>query len=247
MISEKVIFPAVRKNRPERRTSMVETRKRIKPLVYITGMVCLVIAAYLGRGFYYRAMTIHQLLTDNKQLKQAITNLTYEDQIGYAKVIAQEPNDGKLYTTIKFVETARDDKLKTILEKEYTIEGDIVYFDALIVKFGDKIVMDGNTKALFLWRRVYGEKMAPEQGFAIEEPGAEPQRYSDMLKVLPIKRRQLFWSNIWDLANNPDKLKKHDIEAIYGNAVYSRLRKGLIYVFKISPTGQVYPEVVPDI
>ncbi len=226
---------------------MAQTAKRIKPLVYITVGVCLVIAAYLGRGFYYRAMTIHQLLTDNKQLKQAITNLTYEDQIGYAKVIAQEPNDGKLYTTIKFVETARDDKLKMILEKEYTIEGDIVYFDALIVKFGDKIVMDGNTKALYLWRRVYGEKMAPEQGFAIEEPGAEPQRYSALLEVLPIKQRRLFWSNIWDLANNPDKLKNHGIEAIYGNAVYSRLRRGLIYVFKISPTGQVYPEVVPDI
>ena len=226
---------------------MVEKRKRIRPLVYIAGAVCLVIAAYLGRGFYYRAMTIHQLLTENKNLKQAITNLTYEDQIGYAKVIAQEPNDGRLLTTIKFVETARDDKLKMILEKEYTIEGDIVYFDALIVKFGDKVVMDGTTKALYLWRRVYGEKMAPEQGFAIEEPGAEPQRYSDLLKVLPIKQRQLFWSNIWDLANNPDKLKQYDIEAIYGNAVYSRLRKGLIYIFKINPTGQVYPEVVPDI
>jgi hypothetical protein len=226
---------------------MVEKRKRIRPLVYIAGAVCLVIAAYLGRGFYYRAMTIHQLLTENKNLKQAITNLTYEDQIGYAKVIAQEPNDGRLLTTIKFVETARDDKLKMILEKEYTIEGDIVYFDALIVKFGDKVVMDGTTKALYLWRRVYGEKMAPEQGFAIEEPGAEPQRYSDLLEVLPIKQRQLFWSNIWDLANNPDKLKQYDIEAIYGNAVYSRLRKGLIYIFKINPTGQVYPEVVPDI
>jgi len=226
---------------------MAESHKKIKPLVYITGGVCLVIAAYLGRGFYYRAMTIHQLLSDNKHLKQAITNLTDEDQIGYAKVIAQEPNDGKLFTTIKFVETARDDKLVTILEKEYTLEGDIVYFDALIVKFGDKIVMDGKTKSLYLWRRVYSEKMAPEQGFAIEEPGTEPQRYGDLLKLLPMKQKQLFWSNIWDLANNPDKLKEHDIEAIYGNAVYSRLRKGLIYVFKISPTGQVYPEIVPDI
>lgn len=56
----------------------------------------------------------------------------------------------------------------------------------------------------------------------------------------------MFWSNIWDLANDPEKLKQHDIEAIYGNVVYSRLRKGLIYVFKVSPTGQVYPEVVPD-
>jgi len=225
---------------------MAEKRKRLRPLVYVVVGVCLIILAYVGRGFYYGARTIHQLLAENKHLKQAITNLTREEQIGYAKVMAQEAKDGQIFTTIKFVETARDDMLKTILEKEYKIVGDIIHFDALIVKFGDKMVMDGKTKALYLWRRVYGEKMAPEDGFAIEEPGAEPRRYSDLLQALSIKQKQLFWSNIWELANDPEKLKEHDIEAIYGNVVYSRLREGLIYVFKISPTGQVYPEVVPD-
>ena len=63
---------------------------------------------------------------------------------------------------------------------------------------------------------------------------------------MPIEQKQLFWSHIWDLANDPEKLKQYDIEAIYGNVVCSRLREGLIYVFKISPTGRVYPEVVPD-
>ena len=213
---------------------------------YVIVGVFLIGFIYLGRGIYYGAVTIHKLLAENKQLKQAITNLTQEDQIGYAKVTAQETKDGILLTTIKFVETDRDDKLKKILEKEYSIEGDIVHFDALIVKFGDKMVMDGKAKALYLWRRVYGEKMAPEEGFAIEEPGAEPKRYGDLLAALPIKQRQLFWSSIWDLANDPEKLKEYDIKAIYGNVVYSRLRKGLIYVFKISSTGQVYPEIVPD-
>jgi hypothetical protein len=220
--------------------------KKTRILVYIVIGVCLVISAYLARGFYFGAATIHELLTENKRLKQALANLTAEEQIGYAKVIAQETKDGQLFTTIRFAETARDDKLMKILEKEYTIAGDVVHFDALIVKFGDKMVMDGKAKALYLWRRVYGEKMAPEQGFAIEEQGAEPQRYSDLLKALPIKQKQLFWSSIWELANDPNRLKEYDIEAIYGNVVYSRLRKGLIYVFKISPTGQVYPEVVPD-
>jgi cell division protein FtsB len=213
---------------------------------YIILGVFLIGFIYLGRGIYYGALTIHKLLAENKQLKQAITNLTQEDQIGYAKVTTQETEDGILLTTIKFVETARDDKLKKILEKEYSIEGDVVHFDALIVKFGDKMVMDGKAKALYLWRRVYGEKMAPEDGFAIEEPGEEPKRYGDLLAALPVKQRQLFWSSIWDLANDPEKLKEYDIKAIYGNVVYSRLRKGLIYVFKISSTGQVYPEIVPD-
>jgi len=213
--------------------------------VVLAGVV--VFFVYFGRGVYEGAMTIHELLTENKQLKEAITNLTNEDQIGYAKVIEQGEKDGEVFTRIKFVETARDDKLTRILEKEYTIPGDVVHFDALIVKFGDKMVMDGKGRALYLWRRIYGEKMAPGEGFAIEEPGAEPQRYADLLAVLPIKERKLFWSSIWDLANEPNALREHDIEAIYGNAVYSRLQEGLIYVFKISPAGQVVPEVVPDL
>jgi cell division protein FtsB len=230
----------------ERNGQMAERQKKARLFIYIVVAVCLVILAYLARGLYYGAVTIHDLLAENKRLKQAITNLTAEEQIGYAKVLAQEIKDGQLFTTVRFVETARDDKLKKILEKEYAIAGDVVHFDALIVKFGDKMVMDGKARALYLWRRVYGEKMSPESGFAIEEPGAEPQRYGDLLRVLPVKQRELFWSNIWDLANDPGKLKKYDIEAIYGNVVYSRLQKGLIYVFKISPTGQVYPEIIPD-
>jgi hypothetical protein len=88
--------------------------------------------------------------------------------------------------------------------------------------------------------------MAPENGFPIEELGREPDRYKDLLKLLPANQRNLFWTNIWELANNPDKLKQYDIKAIYGNVIYSKLREGLIYVFKISPQGQLYPEVVPD-
>ena len=225
---------------------MQEKRKKTNIMASIVGVICLLIVAYLGRGFYYGAKTIHELLAENKHLKQAITNLTYEEQIGYAKVISQQIVDEQLLTTIKFVETARDDKLKKILEKEYTIEGDIIHFDALIVKFSNKMVMDGSTRALYLWRRVYGEKMAPEDGFLIEQPGTEPQRYSDLLKALPIKQSQMFWSNIWDLANDQKKLKEYDIEAVYGNVVYTRLSKGLIYVFKIDSTGQVTPETVPD-
>jgi len=225
---------------------MAEKRRRARLHVYIVVGICLAVLAYLGRGLYHGAVTIHQLLAENKHLKQAITNLTQEEQIGYAKVVAQETIDGRLLTTIKFVETARDDKLKKILEKEYTIEGDIVHFDALIVKFGDKMVMDGKMRALYLWRRIYGEKMTPEEGFTIEEPGVEPQRYNSLLEALPIKHRQMFWTSIWDLANDRKKLMEHDIEAIYGSAIYTKLRKGLIYVFKISPTGQVSPETVPD-
>jgi translation initiation factor 1 (eIF-1/SUI1) len=225
---------------------MAEKRTTRKIIIYVITFVFLGALLYAGRGWFYGARTIHELLTENKQLKKAITNLTQEEQIGYAKVISQERRDGKLLTTIRFVENAGNDKLKKVLEKDYTTEGNIIHFDALIVKFGEKMVMDGKKKALYLWRRVYSENTAPEKGLAIEEPGQEPQRYGALLKLLPIKERNLFWTNIWELANDPDKLKQYDIEAIYGNVVYSKLKPGFIYIFKITPSGQLYPETLPE-
>jgi hypothetical protein len=226
---------------------MTDGQRKLKVLPLIIVVAVLAGMAYLGRTPYRAIATIHELLAENKELKQALTNLSREDQIGYAKVIGQEMKDGELFTKIRFVETARDNKLKKILEKEYTITGDIIHFDALIVKFGSKMVMDGKTRALYLWRRVYGEKMTPAEGYTIEEPGVEPQRYKDLLEALPIEKRKMFWSEIWELANDTERLAEYDIDAIYGNAVYWKLREGLIYIFKINSTGQVYPEIVPEI
>jgi hypothetical protein len=211
----------------------------------------IVVGLPIGGAFYLSAKTIHDLLGENRKLKEAITNLTTEEQIGYAKVVSQETRDGSLHTTLKFVETARGDKLKTILEKEFTVEGDVIHFDALIVKFGDQMVMDGSERALYLWRRVYGEAMAPRNGFPIEEVGREPVRYADLFDRFPFwereKAREMFWPAVWDLANDPKKLQDYGIAAIYGSATYTQLRPGLIYVFKIGATGQVYPEVVPSL
>lgn len=196
----------------------------------------------------YAGQTTDRFLAENKELKEAITNLTREDQLGYAKVINQRRIDGQPRNTMKFVETAREDKLKKVLEREYTIEGDVVHFDVLAVKFRSRMVIDGKATALFLWRRVYGNKMMPEEDFVIEQPGSEPQRYSGLLEALPAKQGQEFWSYIWgDLADDTEELKEYDIEAANVNVVSSRLRKGLIYVLKVSPTGQVYCETIPDI
>ena len=201
-----------------------------------------------------RSQTLDQFFRENKRLKKAVANLIHEDQIGYAKVVKQDKQKGTLHTTLKFFETARNNKDRTVLSKEYTIEGDIVYFDALIVKFDSSMIMDGRQRSLYLWRRIYGENMAPSKGYEIEPAGKEPRRYEGFMGEEPLWKKLLghppdserFWKAIWDPSNNPDKLKKYGITAIYGNAVYKKLKPGFIYVFKISNTGEVYPETVPD-
>src|SRR5437763_670175 len=99
------------------------------------------------------------------------------------------------------------------------MEGDIVHFDAPIMTNSDKAVGSGAEKSLYLWRRVYGEKMTPADGFVIEEEGAQPLRYKALTQKLRPRDRKCFWDGIWALANNPEALKDSGVTAIYGNAV----------------------------
>ena len=220
---------------------------KVLSIIIVIFLLVLVVSGGLLIWKYNFNRTIGQLLVENKELQQAITNLKTENQIGYAKVISQTQVDGKLITKLKFVETDRQDVLKRVLEKEYEIEGDIIHFDALVIKFDEKLVMDGKERALYLWRRVYSDKMRPDEGFAIEQHGDEPKRYADISGKLNIRDKTLFWKEIWQLADDKERLAEYGVSAIYGNVVYRKVQPGLVYVFKISATGSLYPEVIPDL
>ncbi|MFA6224063.1 MAG: hypothetical protein WC647_17315 [Desulfomonilaceae bacterium] len=229
----------------------------------VVAMIALLVITLVVYVLWAVLPNITKLLTENKQLRLAITNLTQEDTIGYAKVIWQGERDGYpgvKFTRLVFVETDRNNKSKEVLRKEYEIEGDVIHFDALIVKFGNKVVMDGKEKALYLWRRVYGDHTSPDQGFPIETEGTEPERYSGLLeegsKSLTVFQRLVnplfapqkdkFWSEIWKLSHDKDKLIDIGVAAIYGNVVYNQMIQGKIYVFKISPNGNLFPEEILD-
>lgn len=214
-------------------------------LSFLLIAVALAILGVFGYAAYYASRTIHDLLAKNEILQKAIGNLTHESQIGYAKVLSQEERDGVLRTRVLFVETDREDMTKRILEKEYEVEGDVLHFDALIVKFGKEAVMDGRERALYLWRRVYGERMSPDSGHPIESEGTEPARYARLFEKLPLKSKDVFWRELWQLADDPDRLSSAGVRAIYGNVVYKKLRPGLIYAFKIDNQGGLYPETFP--
>jgi hypothetical protein len=222
-------------------------------LVLILSLILLLLGAAGGVVIWQQmanwnvATTLSDLLNENQDLKAALARLTAEEQIGYAKVLSQQEVDGRLTTTVRFVETAREDQRRQVLCREFDIPGDVVHFDALIVRFPPRMVQDGEARALYLWRRIYGETMAPEEGFPIVAEDGEPPRYAGLLDELPPPHRAMFWEAIWSLANDPQRLSEHGIRAVYGNALYTRMVPGLIYVFRIGPTGDFSVESIPDL
>lgn len=211
----------------------------------LIALAVLVTAAGLGLSFYLSSSSIHSLLTENQALNKALANLTEEEQIGYATVVSQDRDGlGQVTTHLKFVQTAADNPKEIVDEQIFTIAGDVVHFDALIVKFNEQAVRDGTERALYLWRRIYGEQTPPEKGSAIQIPGSAPERYHAITKSLKVKDREVFWEAIWSLANDPTRLSQYGVTAVFGNAIYTRLEPGNVYLFKIGATGQIYPEVV---
>jgi hypothetical protein len=211
----------------------------------LMALAALVTAGILGIGFYHSTASIHELLTENHQLNKAVSNLTPEEQIGYALLQSQSQNEfGELESVVRFVQTAADNPKAVVSEQLFTVRGDIIHFDALIVKFTDEYVKDGSERALYLWRRIYGETTTPADGEAIELPGTAPERYYTITESLQLKNRDIFWEAIWDLANDTTRLNDYGVEAVFGNAIYTRMEPGKVYLFKISATGQIYPEIV---
>ncbi|PXA03813.1 hypothetical protein DDZ13_09220 [Coraliomargarita sinensis] len=216
-----------------------------KIIVTIVLLAAIATAAVLGVAFYFSSSSIHSLLTENHKLNKAIRNLTDEQQIGFATLKSRSRNElGQVESLVRFVQTAPGNPDEVISEELFVVEGEVIHFDALIVKFGDEYVKDGKGRALYLWRRIYGDGEAPSEGAPIQKPGQAPERYSAITQSLRLKNQPVFWEAIWELANNPRQLSEYDIQAVFGNAIYTRMEPEKVYLFKISPTGQIYPEVL---
>ena len=220
-------------------------RRMIKGFSVVFAVGLLAGAGAVGYFGLQAGRSIFELLTENRQLQEAPGNLTQQRQIGYAKVLDQFEEDGVPCTRLLFVVTDPEDQTRRVLEQEFVVEGDVVFFDALVVKFHADLVKDGRERALYLWRRIYGEHTPPSEGQPIETPGEAPSRYAEVFGRLDPRDRNLFWQEIWKLADDPGRLALAGVQAIYGNAVYKELRPGLIYVFNLDASGTFYLESVP--
>lgn len=205
-----------------------------------------VLAAVLGTAYYgfQTVKDITQLLKENQELKASISRLTSEQEIGIAQVTAQERSpEGQLRTTVRFVELPLN---AGRIDTAYTFTGDVLYFEALVVKFEEPLVAKGEERSLYVWRRLYGEKIAPAEGHILQPERTEPARYEATFARLKLADRTTFWNAIWDLAHDTQRLRNLGVRAISGKAPSYQMRPGYRYRLKISATGELNIEAEAD-
>lgn len=167
----------------------------------------------------------------NLERTERRANLWIDDQ--------QTTPDGRVTTTCKFVELDKDgNPLREV--NNIAMDGDEIYVDALVLKHLDQHVKNGEPlkdKAVMIFRRIFSNKLKPDEGYALDVEGQAPLAYA--AGHAPSDYEKGIWKDFWNIATDPDLRKKFDIRAAQGTAVYQKVKKGEYYLIELRSTGEV--------
>ncbi len=188
-------------------------------------------------------------LREIQRLDTALRLLKIDHRVAQIDVISQQGSEKTKdqATTFSFVELGNAGKP---IEKPrlFTIQGDMVYVDALVVKFSDETVEVADplrSTSFCLFRRVFGELQQPKDGFTLDPVGAQPAAYRAGRETSDFERE--IWSKFWDYANNPEEAQKKGIRAAHGEAPFQKLVPGKRYKVLLRSSGGLsfVPEDAP--
>lgn len=179
-----------------------------------------------------------QIVEKNEEIARldtALRLIKVDRRLAEVRVVDQEENaDGDLSTTIEFVEV--NEEGHPIDEpRQFTLRGDTVYVEYLIVKFEDRLVEIGESVSISTFRRIFGEYMEPQQGFAIDLPGRRPGAYNTGSVRTAAERN--IWQDFWEISNNPRLAEQRGIRAAHGEAVSFKARPGKVYRLTLRASG----------
>lgn len=186
-----------------------------------------------------------KLETENAQLELANRYLKTDYRTARIEVLEQNhdsENPQKITETkIRFTEFNPETGSIATRPAEFTVGGDMIYVDALIVKFSDIFIETGDAlknRSLVSFQRIFGENQAPSDGFRIDaeyqipsiyQSGNENEEASELEKQI--------WQNFWAISNDSERQKKMGIRAIHGEAPAQRLEPGRIYYLELRANG----------
>lgn len=189
-----------------------------------------------------------KLESENDKLKLANRFLKMDRRTARIEVLdqkTQEGTDGQppcvLETKIRFTEFNPMTGAIVAKPQEFTIAGDLVYVEALVVKFDDVLVEESDllkNHSLVSFQRLFGENQPASEGFRIDAEGMIPSVYSSGNENEEASAMEKeIWKNFWEISNSPERQKELGIRAIHGEAPFQRLEPGRIYNLELRASG----------
>jgi hypothetical protein len=229
--------------------------------VILRSLVSLAILGLLGTGGFlaYRAVDqraalerelkemsaeVARLTKENARLDLALRLLKVDHRVARVEVLNQQQDGERPKTRFQFAELTKDGTLIGD-PKVFTIDGDRLYVDALVIKYDDKLI-EGNdplrSTSVCLFQRVFGEFQEPSKGFPLDAKGSRPAVYSQGDEMSPAERD--IWTNFWQYANDPAKAAQAGVRAAHGEAPSIRLEPGKRYRVELRASGGL--SIVPE-
>lgn len=183
------------------------------------------------------------------RLATALKLMKVDHRLAQISVLSQQGSEatGDLVTKFSFVEL--DPQGQPIDQpRVFTVEGDVIYLDAWVVKFSDEYVELGDplrSTSVCLFRRVFGEAQQPSQGFQLDKPQSQPVAYRTGGNMSDFEKE--LWDRFWEYANNPRIAKEAGVRAAHGEAPSIKLMPGKQYRVELRSSGglSVVPEDAP--
>lgn len=114
--------------------------------------------------------------------------------------------------------------------------GTLVYFEALVIKFEHVYVGQGDEQrgtSLAMFRRVFGDRQAPESVPDLDRSAPPAQWDSDV----SAGHQAELWQRFWDLADDPHLAATYGVRVAQVEAPAVRLRAGQIWEVRLDAGG----------
>lgn len=167
-----------------------------------------------------------------KVVEALLERMTEERVVADVVVIDQKHENGKLWTTIRLHMKPPPSGGEPRTYGPYTVEGDIVYFEAYVLRFEDKFIHAADEKkgrALMLLTRVFGEHQAPAAGFPVEDATGTVPHYYELGRADLKDAEHELWQRFWWYTTHREDAKKDGVEVAHGQAPFTKADTRLLY------------------
>ena len=183
---------------------------------------------------------VAQLELETLRLNTYLKLLKYTERRAQLEVLSQTKDaSGEIVSKLRFTELDPNGGVVGA-PREFEIKGDEIYVDTLVIKFEDHFVEAGDPlkgKALLLFRRIFTNRVKPDDGYILDRNGVPPDLYAGQTAPNPFERD--LWTRFWEVANNETLAKKAGVKAMHGQAIYGRLLPNMVYTLEMRSTGEL--------
>ncbi len=211
----------------------------MKKAVAIAVLAFLALAAFFAWDYFQREAMLREQI---RQYQQVVARLDAEYRV--AQVIVRDQTtdaSGQLQTTIEFRELDRQGN--PLPPVTATLSGAEAYFEALVVKFENKYVEQGEAlrgKSIILFRRMFGSATAPDAGVPIDPAASDGVPSLYRVAASPSDMEIRLWARFWYYANHPREAQdQFGVRVMQLEAVGTRVYPNMTYELNVENDGGI--------